>query len=36
MFLIKVLKIVYFGLTAPFFWLAAWLRVREAEVRHAL
>ena len=36
MFLIRVLKTLYFALVAPFFWLAAYLRVREAEVRHAL
>jgi hypothetical protein len=30
---ITTMKIVYFGLLAPFFWFVSWLRMREIEVK---
>jgi len=30
--IIALLKVVYFGLLAPFFWLVSWFRMREIEV----
>ena len=35
-FFFITLRILYFGFLAPFCWLVAYLRVREAEVRYAL
>ena len=32
-FLLTVLKFIYFGLIAPFFWFLSWLRMREIEVK---
>lgn len=34
--LFRVVGIIYYGLLAPFCWIAAYLRVREAEVRYAV
>jgi hypothetical protein len=32
----SVARIIYWGLLAPFCWILAWLRVREAEVHHGV
>ena len=35
-FLLTLVRTVYYGILAPFFWLVAYFRVREAEVRNAV
>jgi len=35
-YIIGLLKVIYFGLLAPFFWLVAWFRMREIEVNNGV